>query len=203
LCNNLDSVLRAYTPIIIASPHSTRFPMSKSQPSISLSANSQGLRIRDSQVSPESEEGMDVEASLQGENTSGTDVPSLPEDDNQEDINMDAGKSSEGKHSFGMDGSASPRSQHSFSINSLLLPEGMDDFGSIAPPSHLVQDHRTDHTPFELLYGYMPDFMIPVGHPLRIPVLDKCLQNLQVVRRDTEAALCLSKKQCSQTLNNV
>jgi hypothetical protein len=120
--------------------------MSKSQPSISLSANSQGLRIRDSQLSPQSEEGMDMEASLQGGNASGTDVPSLPEDDNQEDINMDADESSEGKCNFRMDGLASPQSQHSFSINSLLLPEGMDDSGSIAPPSRLVQDHRTDPT---------------------------------------------------------
>jgi hypothetical protein len=40
----------------------------------------------------------------------------------------------------------------------------------------------------------MPDFTIPVGRPLGIPVLDKCLQNLQVVRKDAEAALCLSKK---------
>jgi hypothetical protein len=50
------------------------------------------------------------------------------------------------------------------------------------------------HTPFELLYGYMPDFTIPVGKPSGIPVLDKCLQNLQVVRKDAEAALRLWKK---------
>jgi hypothetical protein len=37
--------------------------------------------------------------------------------------------------------------------------------------------------------------MIPVGRPSGIPVLDKHLQNLQVVRKDAEAALCLSKKQ--------
>jgi hypothetical protein len=41
----------------------------------------------------------------------------------------------------------------------------------------------------------MPDFTIPVGCPSGIPVLDKHLQNLQVVRKDAEAALHLSKKQ--------
>jgi hypothetical protein len=101
-------MLHTYTPIIIASPHSTIFPMSKSQPSISLSADFWGLRIKDLQLSLESEEGMDTEASLQGGNTSGTDVPSSPKDDNQEDINMDVDKGSEGKHSFRMDGLASP-----------------------------------------------------------------------------------------------
>ena len=50
------------------------------------------------------------------------------------------------------------------------------------------------HTPFELLYGYMPDFTIPIGHRTGIPVLDKCLQHLQALRKDAEAALCLSKK---------
>jgi hypothetical protein len=36
--------------------------------------------------------------------------------------------------------------------------------------------------------------MIPVGRPSGIPVLDKHLQNLQVIRKDAEAALRLSKK---------
>ena len=51
------------------------------------------------------------------------------------------------------------------------------------------------HTPFELIYGYTPDFTIPAGRPTRIPVLDKCLQLLQSIWKDAEAALHLSKKQ--------
>ena len=50
------------------------------------------------------------------------------------------------------------------------------------------------HTPFELIYGYTPDFMIPAGQPTGIPVLDKRLQFLQSIRKDAEAALRLSKK---------
>jgi hypothetical protein len=52
----------------------------------------------------------------------------------------------------------------------------------------------TGHMPFEMLYGYTPDFTIPIGCTTGIPVLDKGLQHLQVVRKDTEAALHLSKK---------
>ena len=50
------------------------------------------------------------------------------------------------------------------------------------------------YTPFELIYGYTPDFTIPAGHPTGIPVLDKCLQHLQSIRKDAEAALHLSKQ---------
>ena len=52
----------------------------------------------------------------------------------------------------------------------------------------------TGHTPFELLYGYTPDFTIPAGRPMGIPLVDKCLQHLRTLRIDAEAALCLSKE---------
>ena len=52
----------------------------------------------------------------------------------------------------------------------------------------------TGHTPFELLYSYMPNFTIPTGHPTAIPLVDKCLQHLQTLCIDAEAALHLSKK---------
>jgi hypothetical protein len=81
----------------------------------------------------------------------------------------------------------------------LFTGKHQDDWADLLPTAEFVINSRlnsaTGHTPFELLYGYMPDFMIPVGRPSGIPVLDKCLQNLQSVRKDTEAALCLSKKQ--------
>jgi hypothetical protein len=121
-----------YITIITASSHCNLSPMSKSCPSLLLSVGSWQPIIRDSKLSPESEDGMDVEASLEGENTSGTDVPSSPEDKDQEDVDMEL---SEGKCSFSMDGSPSPRSQYSFGIDSLSLPEEMDDFGPILPLS--------------------------------------------------------------------
>jgi hypothetical protein len=81
----------------------------------------------------------------------------------------------------------------------LFTGKHQDDWADLLPTVEFVINSRLNsamgHTPFELLYGYMPDFTIPVGRPLGIPVLDKCLQNLQVVRKDAEASLCLSKKQ--------
>jgi hypothetical protein len=55
----------------------------------------------------------------------------------------------------------------------------------------------TGDTPFELLYGYTPDFTIPPGHPVGIPLVDKCLQHLHLLCIDAEATLRLSK-QCMQ-----
>jgi hypothetical protein len=81
----------------------------------------------------------------------------------------------------------------------LFTGKRQDDWADLLPTVEFVINSRlnlaTGHTPFELLYGYTPDFTIPVGRPSGIPVLDKHLQNLQVVRKDAEAALRLSKKQ--------
>jgi hypothetical protein len=81
----------------------------------------------------------------------------------------------------------------------LFTGKCQDDWADLLPTAEFVINGRlnsaTGHTPFELLYGYTPDFTIPVGRPSGIPVLDKHLQNLQVVRKDAEAALHLSKKQ--------
>jgi hypothetical protein len=80
----------------------------------------------------------------------------------------------------------------------LFTGKRQDDWADLLPTAEFVINSRLNsamgHTPFELLYGYTPDFTIPVGRQLGIPVLDKRLQNLQVVRKDAEAALCLSKK---------
>ncbi len=52
----------------------------------------------------------------------------------------------------------------------------------------------TGYTPFEVLYGFTPDFTIPVGQPTGIPSVDKHLQKLQTLCTDAEAALHLSKQ---------
>jgi hypothetical protein len=80
----------------------------------------------------------------------------------------------------------------------LFTGKRQDDWADLLPTAEFVINSRlnsaTGHTPFELLYGYTPDFTIPVGRPTGIPVLDKRLQNIQIVRKDAEAALRLSKK---------
>ena len=68
----------------------------------------------------------------------------------------------------------------------------------LPPTAEFVVNSRlnsaTEHTLFELLYGYTPDFTIPAGRPTDIPLVDKCLQHLRTLRIDAEAALHLSKE---------
>jgi hypothetical protein len=80
----------------------------------------------------------------------------------------------------------------------LFIGKRQDDWADLLPTAEFVINSRlnsaTGHTPFEMLYGYTPDFTIPIGRITGIPVLDKRLQHLQSVRKDAEAALRLSKK---------
>ena len=48
--------------------------------------------------------------------------------------------------------------------------------------------------PFELLYGYTPDFTIPAGRPTGILLVDRRLQKMCSMRINAEAVLHLSKK---------
>ena len=80
----------------------------------------------------------------------------------------------------------------------LFIDKRQDDWVDLLPTAEFVINSRlnsaTGHTPFELLYGYTPDFTIPAGRPTSIPLVDKRLQKMRSMRIDAEAALRLSKK---------
>ncbi len=80
----------------------------------------------------------------------------------------------------------------------IFIDKRQDDWVDLLPTAEFVINSRlnsaTGATPFELLYGFTPDFTIPPGRPTGIPTLDKRLQHLQSLRKDAEAALRLSKK---------
>ena len=82
----------------------------------------------------------------------------------------------------------------------LFISKRQDDWVDLFPTAEFVINSRlnsatgTTPFPFELLYSYTQDFTIPAGRPTGIPMLDKCLQHLTSLRKDAEAALCLSKK---------
>jgi hypothetical protein len=84
----------------------------------------------------------------------------------------------------------------------LFIDKQQDNWVDLLPTAELVINSRLNsamgHTPFELLYGYTPDFTIPPGRPVGIPLVEKCLQHLCLLHIDAEAALRLSK-QCMQT----
>ena len=51
----------------------------------------------------------------------------------------------------------------------------------------------TGRTPFEIVYGYTPDFTIPAGKHSNIPALDERLDRMAHIRKEAEAALRQTK----------
>lgn len=53
--------------------------------------------------------------------------------------------------------------------------------------------------PFEVMYGYRPDFTVPTGPPTKFPALNSRLQTLQETRKEAEAALRMEKRTMKET----
>lgn len=56
------------------------------------------------------------------------------------------------------------------------------------------QHTGTLKSPFEIIYGYFPNFSISIGKCSNIPDLEICLDNLAKTRQEAKVALCLFKK---------
>jgi Chromo (CHRromatin Organisation MOdifier) domain len=53
--------------------------------------------------------------------------------------------------------------------------------------------------PFEVMYGYRPDFTVPVGPPTKFPTLNSRLQQLRETRKEADAALRMEKRTMKQS----
>lgn len=78
-----------------------------------------------------------------------------------------------------------------------------DDWVTFLPTAEFVLNsrmHSAHHmAPFEVMYGYRPDFTIPIGPPTKFPALNSRLQLLRETRKEAEAALRMEKRAMKET----
>ena len=84
----------------------------------------------------------------------------------------------------------------------IFCNQRQDDWVDHLPAAEFALNSRihsgSSNTPFELIYGYRPDFTLPVGQRTNIPALERRLDNLADARKDAEAALRLTKTQMKE-----
>lgn len=73
-----------------------------------------------------------------------------------------------------------------------------DDWVTFLPTAEFVLNSRVHSAhqmaPFEVMYGYRPDFTVPAGPPTQFPALDTRLRELRETRQEAEAALRMEKR---------
>jgi hypothetical protein len=78
-----------------------------------------------------------------------------------------------------------------------------DDWVNFLSTAEFVLNSRVHSahqmTPFEVMYGYRPDFTVPAGPPTKFPVLDSQLRLLCDTRQEAEAALRMEKRAMKDT----
>lgn len=81
----------------------------------------------------------------------------------------------------------------------LFAQQRQDDWATLLPVGEFAINSRIQsalqHSPFEVMYGYQPDFTISAGGRSNIPAVDKHLDQLKEARVDAEAALRRSKEE--------
>ena len=77
----------------------------------------------------------------------------------------------------------------------LFTSSRQDDWVSYLLTAEFVLNSRmhTAHqmAPFEVMYGYCPNFTVPIGPPTKFPAFNSRLHQLRETRKDAEAALRL------------
>jgi transposase InsO family protein len=85
----------------------------------------------------------------------------------------------------------------------LFTTARQDDWVKHLPTAEFVLNNRMHSAhqmaPFEVMYGYRPDFTVPVGPPTKFPALDVRLRQLRDARKDAEAALRQEKQAMKET----
>ena len=79
----------------------------------------------------------------------------------------------------------------------LFVSQRQDDWVDWLPMAEFALNSHvssaTERTPFEIVYGYTPDFTIPAGKHTNIPALDERLDRMAHVRKEAESALRQTK----------
>jgi transposase InsO family protein len=84
----------------------------------------------------------------------------------------------------------------------LFCNKRQDDWASHLPAAEFALNSHlhsgASQTPFEIIYGYQPDFTVPIGKQSNMPSLDERLDRLANVRKEAKAALRLSKERMKE-----